>query len=92
MAVGADAGTAERNVDRCENQAIRGVVVTSVPYEAIRRELTLILASPAFRNSRRYSGLLTHLVERTLVGRGGELKERNIGIDVFGRQPDCDMT
>jgi hypothetical protein len=87
MALGADAGTAERNVD----QAIRGVV-KSVPDEAIRRELTLILASPAFRNSKRYSGLLAYLVERTLLGRGGELKERNIGVDVFGRQPGCDMT
>jgi hypothetical protein len=92
MTVGADEGTAERSVDRSENQAIRAVVVKSVPYEAIRRELALILASPAFRNSRRYSGLLTYLIERTLEGRGGELKERNIGVDVFGRQPDSDMT
>jgi len=87
MGVRADAGTAERNVDRGENQPIRGVVVKSVPSEAIRRELALILASPAFRNSRRYSGLVTYLVERTLEGRGGELKERNIGVEVFGRPP-----
>jgi len=59
---------------------------------AIRQQLGLILASPAFRNSKRYSALLRHLVEQTLAGRAGDLKERNIGVDVFERPADYDTT
>jgi hypothetical protein len=58
--------------------------------EAIRGELDKILASPAFRNSKRYSSLLKHVVERSLEGRSDDLKERNIGVDVFGRTSDYD--
>jgi hypothetical protein len=58
--------------------------------EAVRLELERILASPAFRNSKRYSNLLRHVVERALEGRGEDLKERNIGVDVFGRAADYD--
>ncbi len=58
--------------------------------EAIRRQLARILASPPFRNSKRYPALLQHLVERTLEGRAAELKERLLGVEVFGRPPDYD--
>src|SRR5262249_24830030 len=34
--------------------------------------------------------LLRYVVERTLDGHHGELKERTLGIEVFGRQPDYD--
>ena len=59
-------------------------------HECIRHQLTLILASSAFRNSKRYSALLKYLVERTLEGQAEELKERSIGVDVFDRTPDYD--
>jgi hypothetical protein len=49
-----------------------------------------ILASSVFRNSRRNSSLLRHVVERTLDGRPEELKERSIGVDVFGKAADYD--
>ena len=58
--------------------------------ERIRRQLTQILASPAFRNSRRNSDLLKYLVERTVEGKTEELKERNIGVDVFARTAEYD--
>ena len=58
--------------------------------EAIRAQLDRILASPVFRNSRRNSALLKHVVERALDGRSEELKERSIGIDVFSRVADYD--
>jgi hypothetical protein len=57
---------------------------------AIRDQLDRILASPVFRNSRRNSSLLRHVVDRALDGRQEELKERNIGVDVFGRAADYD--
>lgn len=57
---------------------------------AIREQLERILESPGFRNSRRYPNLLRHVVERTLQGQTSDLKERSLGIDVFGRSPDYD--
>ena len=54
--------------------------------------LEQILASPAFRNSKRYAGVLRYVVERALEGSHERLKERTIGVDVFGRPADYDTT
>jgi len=64
--------------------------VSPVEYEAVHAQLERILASPAFRNSKRYASVLKYIVERTLEGAGDQLKERIIGIEVFGRPPDYD--
>jgi hypothetical protein len=56
----------------------------------IRNQLERILAHPQFQNSRRYPALLRYVVERTLDGNGSSLKERTIGIEVFGREPNYD--
>jgi hypothetical protein len=57
---------------------------------AVREQLERLLAHPLFSNSKRYPVLLAHTVEQTLKGNGAELKERSIGIDVFGRSPSYD--
>jgi hypothetical protein len=57
---------------------------------AIRRQLERLLADPLFKNSRRYPKLLQYVVEHTLDDSGSELKERTLGVDVFGRNPDYD--
>jgi hypothetical protein len=57
---------------------------------AVREQLERILASSHFRNSKRYPALLRFVVERTLDGASGELKERNIAVDVFAREPSYD--
>ena len=57
---------------------------------AIRQQLDRILADPLFKNSRRYPKLLQFVVEHTLENSGPELKERTLGVDVFGRVPDYD--
>lgn len=54
------------------------------------RALHEVLLHPMFSNSKRYPTLLRYVVEQTLEGRGDEIKERSIGIDVFGRPPDYD--
>jgi len=56
----------------------------------VRFHLESILASSAFCRSRRLSSFLQYIVEQTLAGRAGELKERTIGIEVFGREADYD--
>lgn len=54
------------------------------------RALEEVLASRQFCNSKRYPALLRYIVEQTLNGHGDEIKERIIGIEVFGRPPDYD--
>lgn len=49
-----------------------------------------IEASPYFSNSKRYPTVLRYLVEQALLGRADEIKERTIGIEVFGRSPNYD--
>lgn len=57
----------------------------------IRVQLKRMLAHPLFSNSKRYPVLLAYTVEQTLAGNAGELKERTIGIEAFGREPDYDV-
>src|SRR5215471_18298443 len=60
------------------------------PFEAVRKELERILASPGFARNERLSRFLRMVVERHLEGLDGDLKESVIGIEVFGRQPGFD--
>ncbi len=55
--------------------------------EAVHAELGRILASAEFKTSKRCQDFLQFVVERALVGSSEDLKERTIGIEVFGRAP-----
>ena len=57
---------------------------------AIRKQLERMLANSLFKNSKRYPNLLRYVVEHTLEGDPSELKERHLGVQVFGREPDYD--
>ncbi|MEQ1883738.1 MAG: hypothetical protein ABL967_01670 [Bryobacteraceae bacterium] len=63
---------------------------TDAERSAIREQLERILGSPLFKNSKRYPNLLRFVVERALQGHTEPLKERTLGIEVFGREPDYD--
>jgi hypothetical protein len=56
----------------------------------VQEELGAILASPHFSSSKRYPAFLRYVVEKCLDGQSDQLKERTLGIDVFGRPPDYD--
>src|SRR5579863_4863070 len=56
----------------------------------IREQLERLLVHPLFANSKRYPALLAYAVEQTLQGNASELKERSIGVEVFGRSPSYD--
>jgi hypothetical protein len=58
--------------------------------EQVREELTRVLASPEFRSSKRSQDFLRFVVEHTLRGDADILKERTIGIEVFGRPTSYD--
>ncbi len=63
---------------------------TEAERHAIREQLDRILTSPLFKNSKRYPNLLRFVVARSLEGHTDPLKERTLGIEVFGREPDYD--
>lgn len=58
----------------------------------IAEEADRILADPAFRNSKRCQILFRYLVDRSLAGCNSGVKERTLGIEVFGRDPDYDSS
>jgi len=49
-----------------------------------------VLSSSLFRGSQRCQALFRYITERTLAGDAQTLKERTLGVDVFGRPPDYD--
>ena len=65
-------------------------MATGLNGQPLRDEVERVLSSSCFARSERLSKLLRHLVERQLEGRGSELKESVIGVEVFGRRPDYD--
>ncbi|MGA8579618.1 MAG: hypothetical protein WB579_13110, partial [Bryobacteraceae bacterium] len=58
--------------------------------EQVREELSRVLACHEFRASKRSQEFLRYVVENTLQGHGDMLKERTIGIEVFGRPTSYD--
>ncbi len=74
-------------------RSVQDLLTTPLPAleaAAVREQLERLLAHPLFSNSKRYPVLLAHTVEQTLKGNAADLKERSIGIDVFGRSPSYD--
>lgn len=57
---------------------------------AIGEQVDRMVASPYFSHSKRLPNFLRFVVERTLAGDAENLKERTLGIEIFGRDPDYD--
>jgi hypothetical protein len=64
--------------------------VSTEDRELVLKELDSILASHHFRGSKRYPAFLKYVVEAALENRLGDLKERTLGVEVFGRDPGYD--
>jgi hypothetical protein len=58
--------------------------------EEVRMQLDRLLASPLFRHSKHYPRLLRYVVQETLEGHESRLKERALGMEVFGRSANYD--
>src|SRR5690348_4557912 len=56
----------------------------------VAEQLCRILASKAFRQADRLKRFLTFIVEETLAGRGEQLKEFAVGVEVFGKPESFD--
>jgi TolB-like protein/tetratricopeptide (TPR) repeat protein len=58
--------------------------------ESVREHVRRLLQFRGFVHARQLSSLLSYTIEETLAGRGAQIKEITIGIDVFGRPPSFD--
>ncbi|HEY3840157.1 MAG TPA: hypothetical protein VGL72_26475 [Bryobacteraceae bacterium] len=70
-----------------QNDAISKVVELAPHSSAFKSHVRQVIASPAFKGSRRSQQFLQFVVENALDGHFGELKERNLGIKLFDRPP-----
>jgi hypothetical protein len=57
---------------------------------AVREQLEKLLLTSHFISSRRYPSFLRFVLQHTLAGESELLKERTLGIEIFGRAPDYD--
>jgi hypothetical protein len=58
--------------------------------ETIRAQLDALVRDEVFRSSKRTVAFLRYVVEQTLNGSASQIKERTIGVEVFGREPTYD--
>jgi hypothetical protein len=65
-------------------------VLSPTEATAVERQLELLLESPHFSHSKRFPSFLRFVVGQTLAGEADSLKERTLGIEVFGKDADYD--
>lgn len=56
----------------------------------LREHMRELVESSAFKGSRRCQQFLQYVVEKSLAGQFEDLKERRLGVALFGRSPDYD--
>jgi len=59
---------------------------------AVVQQLERLLQNPHFHKSKRFPVFLKFVVTEALAGRADNLKERTLGIEVFGKDPNYDTT
>src|SRR3984893_18722113 len=57
---------------------------------AVLQQLERLLQNPHFHKSKRFPVFLRFVVTEALAGRADNLKERTLGIEVFGKDPNYD--
>jgi hypothetical protein len=77
-------------VDLAAESKEKAPSTSDVQADAVRIELGHIFRSPQFHGSKRCQDFLEYVVEQTLAGLPHGLKERTIGVAVFGRSNTYD--
>jgi hypothetical protein len=73
-------------VSIAENHAL----LTDAEKAAVLEQLERLLTSSYFSHSKRFLIFLRFVVQHALAGQGDLLKERTLGVEIFGRSPDYD--
>jgi hypothetical protein len=69
---------------------IARILETETDLKAFQQHLEEVLSGEAFRGSHRSGQFLRYVVNQSVNGRCDELKERLIGVELFGRSPSYD--
>jgi hypothetical protein len=73
-----------------EPQAHEHPPLNDTEKSAVREQLNRLLANPFFSHSKRFPTFLRFVTEQTLAGEADNIKERTLGIEIFGRDADYD--
>src|SRR6266446_8102336 len=65
---------------------------TKAEKDAVLQQLDRLLENPYFHKSKRFPVFLRFVVTEVLAGRAERLKERTLGIEAFGKDPNYDTT
>src|SRR5215469_4637576 len=82
----------DRNGMSLEASSEKPGQVTEVEHAAIEEQLERMLVDRHFSHSRRFPAFLRFVVEKTLSGETDLLKERTLGVEIFGRNADYDTS
>jgi hypothetical protein len=78
-------------VSQTNHSAAIAKVIQAGPYaEALREHTRNIVDSPAFKGSDRSREFLLSVVDKALAGQFDDLKERVLGVEIFGRDASYD--
>ncbi len=66
------------------------VTLSPAAKNAINHQLERLLTSSYFSHSKRFPNFLRFVVEHTLAGDADDIKERTLGIEIFGKDADYD--
>jgi hypothetical protein len=69
-----------------------GTPLTEEEKTAVLAQLERLLQNSHFHKSKRFPIFLRFVVSEALAGRADQLKERTLGIEVFGKDPNYDTT
>jgi hypothetical protein len=64
--------------------------LTDLERKAVLEQLERLLSNSHFSQSRRFPSFLRFVIDQTLIGQPDQLKERTLGIEIFGREADYD--
>jgi hypothetical protein len=66
------------------------IPTSEVEKQAVHQQLEKLLATSLFNSSKRYPSFLRFVVTGVLAGQTDQLKERILGVEIFGRHADYD--
>ena len=72
------------------DSAAATTALTDEERKAIHEQLERLLSNSHFKQSRRFPSFLRFVIDQTLLGQTDMLKERTLGIEIFGREADYD--
>jgi hypothetical protein len=88
----AEAQVTPIGISRDRETVLASITLSEDDVSALRAHVKEIAASKGFRGSDRCARFLQYIVEQAIAGRAGALKERVIGVEVFGRPSDYDTS